>query len=64
MNGYECDVRDNFMRWKIKMLVEAKLNTTFDLSPNENICAIAWMKNIHYFFKEHQKYLLSFLMLN
>ena len=29
---------------------KAKLNRTFYLSPNENICTIAKMKNIHYLF--------------
>ena len=53
MNGYECNGTDIFMRWKIKCSIErgeAKLNGTFNLSPNENICTIARMKNIHYLF--------------
>ena len=29
---------------------EAELNGTFHLSPNENICSIARMRNIHYLF--------------
>ena len=29
---------------------EAELNGTFHLSPNENICSIARMENIHYLF--------------
>ena len=29
---------------------EAKLNRKFHLSPNENICTIARMKDIHYLF--------------
>ena len=40
MNGYECNGRDIF----------AKLNRTFNLSPNDNICTITRMKNIHYLF--------------
>ena len=53
MNGYECNGTDIFMRWKIKCYIqqgEAKLNRTFNLSPNENICTIARMKSIHYLF--------------
>ena len=35
MNGYECDGTDIFMR----------LNRKFNLSPNENICTLARMKD-------------------
>ena len=51
MNGYECDGTDIFMRieWSIQQ-GEAKLNRTFHLSPNENICTIARMKAIQYLF--------------
>ena len=53
INGYECDGTDIFMRRKIEYSIqrgEAKLNRTFHLSPNENICATARMKNIQYLF--------------
>ena len=53
MNSYECNGTDIFIRWKIKCSIqrgEAKLNRTFKISPNENICTIARMKNIHYLF--------------
>ena len=53
MYGYECDGTDIFMSWKIKCSIqrgEAKLNRTFHISPNENICTIVRMINIHYLF--------------
>ena len=53
MNDYECDGTDTFISWKIECSIqrgEAKLNRTFHLSPNENICTIARMKNTHYLF--------------
>ena len=53
INGYECDGTVIFMMCKIECSIqrgEAKLNRTFYLSPNENICTIARMKNIHYLF--------------
>ena len=43
---------DMSMRWKMECSIQqgkAKLNRIFHLSPNENICNIARMKNIHYF---------------
>ena len=52
LNGFECDGTDIFMRWKIESYIqrgEAKLDRTFNLSPNENIRIIARMENIHYF---------------
>ena len=53
MNVYECNGTNIFMRWKMKCSIqrgEAELNGTFHLSPNENICSIARMRNIHYLF--------------
>ena len=53
MNVYECNGTNIFMRWKMKCSIqrgEVELNGTFHLSPNENICTIAPMKNIHYLF--------------
>ena len=53
MNGYGCDGTDIFIRCKIECSIqrgEAKLNRTFHLSLNENICAVARIKNIHYLF--------------
>ena len=53
MNGYECDGADIFMKRKIECSIqrgEAKLNRTFHLLPNEDICTIAQMKDIHYLF--------------
>ena len=53
MNVYECNGMNIFMRWKMKCSIqrgEAELNGTFHLSPNENICSIARMRNIHYLF--------------
>ena len=49
MNGYECDGSDIFILWKMECSIlrgEAKLNRTFHLSQNENICTITQMKNI------------------
>ena len=53
MNVYECNGTNLSMRWKVKCSIqrgEAELNGTFNLSPNENICSIARMRNIHYLF--------------
>ena len=53
MNGNESDGTDIFMRLKMECAIqrgEANLNRTFHISPNENICTIAQMKNIHYLF--------------
>ena len=53
MNAYECNGTNIFMRWKMKCSIqrgEAELNGTVHFSPNENICSIARMKNIHYLF--------------
>ena len=47
MNVYECNGTNIFMRWKMKCSIqrgEAKLNGTFYLSPNENICSTAQMR--------------------
>ena len=58
MNVYECNGTNIFMRWKMKCSIqrgEAELNGTFYLSPNENICSIARMKNIHYLFYKKVK---------
>ena len=55
-----------FHEVKIKCSIQrgvAKLNRTFYLSPHENICTIARMKNIHYLFYNIKKYLLSFITL-
>ena len=37
---------------------EAKLNRTIHLSPNENICTIPRMKNVHYLFNIASKILV------
>ena len=53
MNGYECDGTEIFSRRKMECSLqrgEAKLNRTFHISPDENICTIAGMKNNHYLF--------------
>ena len=53
MNGHECDGSGIFMRWKMECSIlqgEAKFNRTFHFSPNENICTIARMKDIHLIF--------------
>ena len=53
MNDYECNGTNIFMWWKRKCSIqraEAELNGTFHLSPHENICSTARMKNIHYLF--------------
>ena len=53
MNGYECDGKDLSCGERWNMYIqrgEAKLNRTFHLSPTENMCTIARMKNIHYLF--------------
>ena len=47
MNVYECNGTNIFIRWKMKCSIqrgEAELNSTFHLSPNENICSIARMR--------------------
>ena len=47
MNVYECSGTNIFIRWKMKCSIQrgkAKLNGTFHLSPNENICSNARMK--------------------
>ena len=53
MDGYEWDGTDIFMRLKIECSIqrdEAKFNRIFHLSPSENICTIARMKDIHCLF--------------
>ena len=63
MNCYECDGMNIFMRGKTECSTqpgEAKLNRTFHLSPNENICTIARMKTFSICFIQHQKYWSSF----
>ena len=43
MNGYECDGIDVFKRGKMECSIQrgkAKLNRTFHLSTDENICTI------------------------
>ena len=51
MNGYKHSGTNIFMRRKIECSIqrgEAKLNRTFHLSLNEDICTIGRMKDIHY----------------
>ena len=53
MNGFSCDGTDIFMRCKVKCSIqrgEAKLNRTYHLPLNQNMCAIARMKNFNYMF--------------
>ena len=54
MNGYEFNSANIFMSWKINILfneASAELNRiNVNLSTNENISTIEWMKNIHYLF--------------
>ena len=47
MNGYECNTVKDGMFYSTR---PGKLNRTFHLSPNEKICTIARLKNIHYLF--------------
>ena len=58
MNGYECEGTDIFEKCKMECSIqqgEAKLNRTFHLSTNENICIITRMKNIQYLFYKTSK---------
>ena len=53
MNVYGCNCTNIFIRWKMKCSIqrgEVASNGTFHLSPNENICSFARIKNIHYSF--------------
>ena len=48
MNVYECNGTNIFMRWKMKCSIQrgaAELNGTCHLSPNENICSIAFAQH-------------------